>query len=459
MKVIFLTLVPAAAFIEDILRQMGGGGGGFQFDMGGGGFQQAGGRGPPKWPKGVSDKITKKMNWMKGTEWNWNNWRMVKFHADGKFEAPTQECQHDRCRWSASKQRVYILWGEAGLHTLKPSEMEAKAGVTMTGKRHDGEPCEAKFNRIFDDEHLELEKDVYEVLGLADDADDAAIKKAYRKLSIKYHPDKATEEGAREKFNEIRDAYEILNDPEKKILFDTGGMAAVKELAKGEVQKGQDSHMTLSASLEDMYNGNKVNARITRRVVCRFCAEDQKPDKPSCQACGRCPDEIRMVNRQVGPGFFVQQQEQVASKHKCRQDNTLIEATIEKGMHGGQTLKFPYMSEQTPGQIPGSVILKLKQQEQSKFRREGDDLHQTIAVPLKEALLGFKRSFMHLDGREVFFQTNGVTKPYQVIQLKGEGMPKYNFPSEFGDMFVTIKVSFPDKLSTDQQDAVGKLFA
>merc|ERR1719343_602245 len=99
----------------------------------------------------------------------------------------------ESCKWSASKGKVYILWGEAGLHEM-------------------------------------------EIIGLSDDADEGEIKKVYRKLSVKYHPDKNPDEESRKKFNEVRDAYEILNDPDKKILYDIGGMEAVKKHEKGEVE-------------------------------------------------------------------------------------------------------------------------------------------------------------------------------------------------------------------------------
>merc|ERR1719282_1636262 len=103
--------------------------------------------------------------------------------------------------------------------------------LRLKGRRvSDGDRCHAKFRRVFDHEAAELEKDLYEILGLQDDADEADIKKVYRKLSIKYHPDKNPDEESKRKFAEVRDAYEILNDPDKKILYDTGGMEAVKKI-------------------------------------------------------------------------------------------------------------------------------------------------------------------------------------------------------------------------------------
>merc|ERR1712151_804642 len=133
-------------------------------------------------------------------------------------------------------------------------------------------------------------------------------KKAYRKLSIQYHPDKNPDEASRLKFNEVRDAYEILNDPDKKILYDTGGMEAVQKVDKGEVQKTDDFETSFSVSLEELYNSQTKNVKISRRVVCRGCR--LRPSAPQCRGCGRCPNEIKMVKVQMGP-FLTQQQQEV----------------------------------------------------------------------------------------------------------------------------------------------------
>eukprot|EP00435_Cladocopium_sp_Y103_P001360 s3868_g1.t1 len=218
---------------------------------------------PVKWPKGTSDKISKKFSWMKGTEWNWNSWRNVKFQKDGTFDAPTNDCQRGQCKWSANKGKVFVLWGQAGLHELEivgetPTEqnLQKMQGLQMRGIRvSDGDRCSAVFQRVFDHEAAELDKDLYDILGLQDAADEADIKKVYRKLSIKYHPDKNPDEESKRKFAEVRDAYEILNDPDKKILYDTGGMEAVKKAEKGEIEKGEDARANLAVSLEDLYNG------------------------------------------------------------------------------------------------------------------------------------------------------------------------------------------------------------
>ena len=289
-----LCTVHVNAFLEDILRQMGGdggGGGGQHFHMGGGGGQQR-----QMFPKGVQDKPNKVFNWMKGTTWHWNDWQNVKFNADGTFTAPTQDCQQGQCRWSASKKRVYISWGQAGLHKLKAQTMKPEVGNILNGIRsEDGEKCSATF--VSRDEGAALDDtDFYEALGLDEEASEKDIKKAYRRLSVQYHPDKNPgNETAKNLFNVVRTANEILGDPDKRVLYDTGGMDSVKEMAKEEQQggqqdpfammfgggggqrknskKGQDAHVELGVSLEDLYNGGEVAASINRRVVCKVsCA-------------------------------------------------------------------------------------------------------------------------------------------------------------------------------------------
>lgn len=417
----------------------------------------------PKFPKGVTDKISKRFSWLKGTEWNWNHWRAVKFNKDGGFDAPTKECQLGHCKWSASKNKVFVLWGQVGIHELEidgeiPSEQDPHLleGMTMTGFRHrDHDECTATFVRVFDYEAAELETDLYEVLGLKDDANEAEIKKVYRKLSIRYHPDKNPDAESQKKFNEIRNAYEVLNDPDKKILYDTGGMEAVKSHEKGQVETGEDVHMELEVSLEDLYTGASQEAQIQRRVVCRACSK--MPDLPHCKGCGRCPNEVKMVTQQM-MGMLIQQQQEVPSNEKCKQETTKIEVQIERGMRDGEQVPFLRMGEQRPGMLPGAIIFILKTQKDSKFVRKGNDLHLDMVVTLREALLGWTQTIRHMDGHIVELDTSSITKPFQVIKVVGEGMPLRDDPATFGDLYVKVKVEFPKKLTSDQRMSVESIF-
>lgn len=110
------------------------------------------------------------------------------------------------------------------------------------------------------------------------------------------------------------------------------------------------------------------------------------------------------------------------------------------------------------GVTPGDVIFKLRQANHPRFRREGDNLHHEMHLSLREALLGYKRPIRHLDGRDVTVEHKGVTQPFEVRKVSGEGMPLHNFPSQHGDLFVKYIVDLPNKLNEEQKEAVAKLF-
>jgi DnaJ-class molecular chaperone len=118
------------------------------------------------------------------------------------------------------------------------------------------------------------------------------------------------------------------------------------------------------------------------------------------------------------------------------------------------------MSEQRPRQIPGNVVLTLRQKRHELFKRDGTTLKLEVAISLRESLLGFQKNVTHLDGRVVTIASRpgAVTRPGEVLVLKGEGMPRHNFASEFGDLRVTVSVEFPKKLSAEQADALAAHF-
>ena len=106
-------------------------------------------------------------------------------------------------------------------------------------------------------------------------------------------------------------------------------------------------------------------------------------------------------------------------------------------------------TKQKPGQIPGDVVVEMKQKKHPQFKREGNDLHITMEITLKDALLGFSTVVDHLDDHEVVVTEKGVVSPGQVRKIKGEGMPVHNFPSDLGDLYVTYKVKMPKKISDE----------
>jgi DnaJ-class molecular chaperone len=323
-------------------------------------------------------------------------------------------------------------------------------------------------------EEEEEEVDLYERLELEPEASTREIKKKYREMSVKYHPDKVGGgEAAIQKFREITEAYEILSDPEKRILYDHSGISAARKGLQAqeegmspfdmffggggqkEGKRGRNMEIELPVTLEDLYVGNEKSATVKRRIVCRNCKN--KMHTPRCRECGACPKEKKMVHRRAGPGMIVQQEVMVESKEKCKREEKTLSATIEKGMPDGEDIVFKYESEQKPGQIPGDVVLKLKSVPNPMFKRSRDTLSMKLSIPLRAALLGFETSFKHLDGHTVTVKRTGVTKPGQTIRIKGEGMPKHGTPSEFGDLTIQFSVDFPKEIDADMASGLEAL--
>ena len=176
--------------------------------------------------------------WLRGTVWNWNDWRHVTFECDGGFNAPTPECEAGDCTWEWNVQsaEVHIKWGQEGVHRLRPEGIdgghELRGGELVGVRERDGDPCKATFVQ-----RDECSLDLYEVLGVSRSATRREISKAYRKLSMRYHPDKRPKQGGKDAaargeasapehdFTKLAEAYETLSDADKRSLYDTYGTA------------------------------------------------------------------------------------------------------------------------------------------------------------------------------------------------------------------------------------------
>lgn len=421
----------------------------------------------------------KSYNWLENTVWKWNNWRDVKFLEDSVFWAPTPDCEMNNCFWKVREGKIFILWGDDGIHTVQPTKNKRK----LVGKRYDGEKLEASFLR---EEKEEEEEDLYDVLGVDVDSTQDEIRKAYRKLSRDLHPDKIKsdsklKEETEAKFIKVQEAYEILKDDDTRMVYDTGGLEAIQNIKDPQQQqrgmdpfsmffgggqaqrsnRGNDISLNMEVSLELLYTGGEATHNFNRRVVCRRCAKITEKNSDRCSKCRvKCPGEVKMVQRRMG-NMLVQQQEEQPSKERCTKEDAVLNVQIEKGMTSGDEIKFERKNEQTPGQIPGDVIVKIKQRQHKTFERiNKNDLKTKITVTLKAALTGVDITLTHLDGHEVRIKTDStdVIYPKKVLRIKDEGMPFHNFPSQKGILFVEFEIDFPKSLNNEQVQAISQLF-
>jgi len=341
---------------------------------------------------------------------------------------------------------------------------------------------------------VHAEDDYYELLGVGMDADSGEIKKAFRKLSLKYHPDKNPgDEEAAAMFLKLNAAFEVLSDEDKRMVYDADGHEGLEKLKKG-VQRGHDPFAALfgqqgggggrqkgpdfktyySVTLADLYNGAERQMSVTRNVLCKGCkgtgAKDGKTK--TCNTCKGSGQVTRM--QKMGPGFNVQMQVpcdacqgkgKTALAHcptcngqRVSKEAKTLDVIIEKGMPDGHSLTFKRAGEQSPTTTPGDVILVIKTEPHTVFTRDGNDLRMTMILSLREALTGFRKEFTHLDGRVVAVSSDAVTPPDFVKTLKGEGMPVHEVSSEKGNLFITFKIRFPPQLNKEQKAAIDSLF-
>ena len=321
-----------------------------------------------------------------------------------------------------------------------------------------------------DDENI----DYYEVLGLKKDATDSEIKKAYRKLSVKYHPDKPT--GDKLKYKQINKAYAVLSDPEERRKYDNKGNGFdfnnIFEHFKQELRT-PDIHISLDVTLEDLYKGKTIEHLLKKKQFCDHCHGTGADDPNHMKTCPRCKGHGHVFEKvQTLFGVFQQQKQcdrcggkgRVPEKKctKCHGEKvfdskTTISVPISKGMSDGEQIKFEGFADEKPDHKTGDVIFTIKTKPHNRFTRNGNDLKTTINISLKEALTGFHREITHLDGHKVKLTKKSLTPHGHIITVKEEGMP-IKYRESRGKLLVEIHVDFPSELTKQQKEAIEKYF-
>ncbi|KAH6583515.1 hypothetical protein BASA60_001399 [Batrachochytrium salamandrivorans] len=312
----------------------------------------------------------------------------------------------------------------------------------------------------------------YDLLEVSPDASESELKKAYRKLALKFHPDKNPDAG--DKFKDISHAYEILSDSQKRGIYDQYGEDGLS--GDGHGHHGGMSPEDLFSQLfgggggmfGDLYKGKTTKLALQKQVLCAGC--DGKGGKDGAmKSCSGCNGRgIRVVMRQLGP--MIQQMQQtcpecegtgeiIRDKDRCKScsgkkvstERKILEVFIDKGMQDGQKITFAGEGDQAPGIIPGDVIIVVEEKPHPRFKRKGSDLYFDAKIDLLTALAGGQFAIPHLDDRVLIVNIlpGEVIKPGESKAINNEGMPTYKRPFDKGSLFVTFEIIFPQPNWTD----------
>ncbi|XP_013794664.1 dnaJ homolog subfamily A member 1-like [Limulus polyphemus] len=328
----------------------------------------------------------------------------------------------------------------------------------------------------------------YEILGVKPDCSDSELKKAYRKLALKYHPDKNPSEG--DKFKRISQAYEVLSNPEKRKIYDKGGEDAIKEGGgsghgfsspmdifdmffgmgggggRRRERRGKDVVHQLGVTLEELYNGAVRKLALQKNVICDKCA-GRGGKQGAVERCPTCRGSGLYTRiQQLGPAMVQQiqtmcpdcqgQGERISPKDRCKacqgkkviKERKVLEVHVDKGMEDGQKITFSGEGDQEPGLEPGDIIIVLDEKEHETFKRSGRNLIMQMELTITEALCGFQKTIETLDHRTLVITCipGEVIKHGAIKCVLSEGMPVYKDPFEKGQLIIKFVVNFPTQI-------------
>jgi DnaJ-related protein SCJ1 len=362
-------------------------------------------------------------------------------------------------------------------------------------------------------------EDYYHLLGLDKSCSDRDLKRAYRTLSKKYHPDKnAGNESAHNKFVQVAEAYEALSDPTTRKIYDQYGHDGLENHkrgghgggqrhdpfdlfhqffggggGRGGVRRGPDLELKMHIPLRDFYNGRDLEFTIEKQQICDDCEGSGSADGV-VETCSKCGGRGMVVQKHMlAPGIFQQVQMQCdqcggqgkSIKHACPvcggakvvRGPVTLTASVEKGMPQGTRLIFENEADEHPDHVAGNlnVILLEKEPELSEqegartdgtfFRRKDADLYWKEVLSLREAWMGdWTRNVTHLDGHVVQLgrKRGEVVQPFMVEAVKDEGMPVWHdghlHEHQDGDEHGTLYVEYAVILPDQMENGMEKEF-
>ena len=352
-----------------------------------------------------------------------------------------------------------------------------------------------------------MKRDYYEVLGVSRDASQEEIKKAYRRLALKYHPDRNKSKEAEEKFKEISEAYAVLSDPEKRRLYDTYGHAGIDErysqedifrsarfddifsdLGFGGIdrifemffgggaqapRRGADLRFDMEITLEEAAKGAEKVVSYRRLETCGRCNGTGAEPGSGLRTCSTCGGSGRVGFTQRTPfGTY----SQFTTCSRCRGEGRVVERPCRECGGAGRVERLRRLSVRIPpgvdsgarlrlagegeagerGAPPGDLYIVVHVREHEVFKRAGSDLYVEVPITFSQAALGAELEVPTIDGDRERLRIPAGTQTGEVFRIKGRGMPVLNGYGR-GDLLVKVVVRTPTKLSREERELFERL--
>ncbi|NEQ97260.1 MAG: molecular chaperone DnaJ [Cyanothece sp. SIO2G6] len=353
-----------------------------------------------------------------------------------------------------------------------------------------------------------MARDFYEILGVSRDADKDELKRAYRRLARQYHPDVNKEAGAEDRFKEINRAYEVLSEPETRARYDRFGEEGVSGAAAAGYQdfgdfggfadifesffggfagsaggtqtrrrsgpaKGDDLRLDLRLDFQEAIFGGDKEIKISHLETCSTCGGTgakhgtQPKTCPTCNGVG----QVRRATRtpfgsftQVstcptcnGTGQIIEEKCDTCGGSGQKQVSKKLQITIPAGVDNGTRLRVSQEGDAGKrGGPPGDLYVYLFVQEDKEFQRDGINILSQLSVSYLQAILGCKIQVNTVDGEQELTIAPG-TQPDTVLTLENRGVPRLGNPVSRGDHLITINVTIPTKVTTEEKELLAQL--
>mgnify|MGYP005973733841 FL=1 len=354
-------------------------------------------------------------------------------------------------------------------------------------------------------------RDYYEVLGVSKSADATEIKKAYRKLALKYHPDKNPgDKEAEEKFKEAAEAYDVLSNEEKKRRYDQFGHAGVGGAGQGgfgggmsmddifsqfgdifgsfggfsgfggfgggrsarRVNRGTNLRVKVKMNLQEIATGIEKKIKVKKYVACQHCNGTGAKDGKSYSTCSTCKGsgQVTRVQNTIlgamqttstcptceGEGKIINEKCTFCNGEGVLMSEEVISINIPAGVGEGMQLSLSGKGNAARrGGVNGDLIVLIEEEEHPELVRDGNDLLYNVFIGYPEAVLGETVEIPTIEGK-VKVKIEAGTQPGKILRLRGKGLPDVNGYGK-GDLLAKVNVWIPKNLSKDEKKLVEKM--